>query len=671
MQEYLAEEDIKKVIIQYIESKNNETAILINGEWGIGKTYFIENKLIPYVESVYKGNTKKNIIRISLYGIKDEETIMKQIYLKMMEEYISKDKKNDIIKKVGKTLAQIGNCVNKNDGTGGVSNDLVNFQAKVPLLSDFVSIVNVWSKIENYILVFDDMERCEIDPCKVLGIVNYYLESKKCKCIIVCNENEINRIRNNTNLEEKYMVALNDNLNVKTKLNSVVNINSITDEECKNDNINENNKKIDLSELKNRMNAIFSENVEYNIIKEKVIGRTIYFHQDLKKIIENIVKEQDYTELERKIILSNKDSVMDLLEKNKHCNIRTLLCGFEYFHRIMETIKSFTDIEEDCFYEKAINDFFINIMHETVVEKINNSNKLKIFGEIEAINTQFGVIKGFAVIQKFIKLGVRDKDSIRNTIIKHINDLKYEEDNKNDPIKILPKMWDLEDETILENYVKMIEKLKNNKYKLSQYSKIIICLINLKKAGFDNINIEECVNLMKRNIKNMKFDDKEFKDVFGYDYIVDVEENDEYIKVTTPLSDLLESRYLENKEFEVNNCFKKGDGWGMELANYYYKKRDDIIHSKQFAKNFDVKLLLSLIENSKTVDINNFRRTLNTLYGAYYFKVYFEADYDNLIKIKDGVEKIVANQKNLGVTKSRALESLIGDLKRLFGQLKD
>ena len=292
-------------------------------------------------------------------------------------------------------------------------------------------------------------------------------------------------------------------------------------------------------------------------------------------------------------------------------------------------------------------------------------------GEIEAINTQLGVIKGFAVIQKFIKLGVSDKECIRNTLIKHINDLKYEEDNKHDPIMILPKMWDLEDETILENYAKMIKKLKNNKYKLSQYSEIIICLINLKNAGFAGINIKECVSLMKSNIKNMKFDDKEFEDVFGYDYMIDDEKNDEYIKVTSPLSDLLKSRYIENKEFEVNNCFKKGDGWGIELVGYYYKKKDDIIRSKQFAKNFDVKLLLSLIENSKTADINNFRRTLNTLYGAYYFKFYFEDDYDNLIKIKEGVEKIITNHPNLGITKRRALESLIEDLKKLFSQLKD
>ena len=128
-----------------------------------------------------------------------------------MEKFIPKGQKSKIIKKVGKTIAQIGNCTNKNDGTIiGLSNDLVNFQVKIPLLNDFVSIVNVWSEIENYVLVFDDMERCEIDPCKVLGTVNYFLETKKCKCIIVCNEKEINRIRNNTNLEEKYMVALNE-----------------------------------------------------------------------------------------------------------------------------------------------------------------------------------------------------------------------------------------------------------------------------------------------------------------------------------------------------------------------------------------------------------------------------------------------------------------------------
>ena len=41
-----------------------------------------------------------------------------------------------------------------------------------------------------------------------------------------------------------------------------------------------------------------------------------------------------------------------------------------------------------------------------------------------------------------------------------------------------------------------------------------------------------------------------------------------------------------------------------------------------------------------------------------------QKEFKNLIKIKEGVEKIITNHQNLGITKRRALESLLEDLKK-------
>ena len=70
----LNSKEIKTLIKGYIQEKSYPYAIMIDGSWGSGKTYFVKNQLIPDVkclniESIY----------VSLYGVRNEESITKQI----------------------------------------------------------------------------------------------------------------------------------------------------------------------------------------------------------------------------------------------------------------------------------------------------------------------------------------------------------------------------------------------------------------------------------------------------------------------------------------------------------------------------------------------------------------------------------------------------------------
>ena len=46
------------------------TALLLSGSWGSGKTYYVKNSLIPFLN----GNEKK-VVYISMYGIKSAEAL--------------------------------------------------------------------------------------------------------------------------------------------------------------------------------------------------------------------------------------------------------------------------------------------------------------------------------------------------------------------------------------------------------------------------------------------------------------------------------------------------------------------------------------------------------------------------------------------------------------------
>ena len=45
MEQFLKENEIIDIVKEYVENKNTGYAIMIDGEWGSGKTYFVREKL--------------------------------------------------------------------------------------------------------------------------------------------------------------------------------------------------------------------------------------------------------------------------------------------------------------------------------------------------------------------------------------------------------------------------------------------------------------------------------------------------------------------------------------------------------------------------------------------------------------------------------------------------
>ena len=76
-------EHIENYCIEYIESDfNPQFAILLKGEWGCGKTYFI-NKLISRYSSKGQKIQRNEIIYLSLFGISNISEIDERLYQKM------------------------------------------------------------------------------------------------------------------------------------------------------------------------------------------------------------------------------------------------------------------------------------------------------------------------------------------------------------------------------------------------------------------------------------------------------------------------------------------------------------------------------------------------------------------------------------------------------------
>ena len=74
-------EDLVESILDYVRSDYTDYAIMINGEWGSGKTHFWNHKIKNKIESMKLNGKNFTTIYMSLYGISNLEEISKKIFI--------------------------------------------------------------------------------------------------------------------------------------------------------------------------------------------------------------------------------------------------------------------------------------------------------------------------------------------------------------------------------------------------------------------------------------------------------------------------------------------------------------------------------------------------------------------------------------------------------------
>lgn len=148
-----------------------EYAVLIKGLWGTGKTWFIQD---------YLKQEGQDHLYVSLYGVTSFEDIESDFFRQLHPLLSSKGAK--LLGKLAKGMlkATIKFDIDddgQSDGTitAGVPND--------KLIESL--------KLESKVLVFDDIERCGIPICDLLGYINQFVEHNGFKTILIANEHEI------------------------------------------------------------------------------------------------------------------------------------------------------------------------------------------------------------------------------------------------------------------------------------------------------------------------------------------------------------------------------------------------------------------------------------------------------------------------------------------------
>jgi len=139
-------------------------AVLIDGPWGIGKTYYVKQWL-----------KKEPHIYTSLFGINSLEDLQKDIYYKL-------DKTTSIIKNIAESFS-------------GANIGLPIVSIPIPTMNfDIKKSIEKCLKDKCLTVVIDDVERKnnKIDVDEVLGFVETLSEIDNINVILICNLDEIN-----------------------------------------------------------------------------------------------------------------------------------------------------------------------------------------------------------------------------------------------------------------------------------------------------------------------------------------------------------------------------------------------------------------------------------------------------------------------------------------------
>jgi len=160
---------LKKLILE----NESEFVAMLSGEWGIGKTYF-------WNELKDKHLKEKKVVYISLFGLNSLDEIKNEVIFTLSKYTKSLNKYRD------KIQGMKGGSLKGDDMGLSIGGAVINATLSLFSTTDFKDIV----------ICFDDFERLSDSVAlkDVMGLISQFKEQKKCKIIMILNEEELDKL---------------------------------------------------------------------------------------------------------------------------------------------------------------------------------------------------------------------------------------------------------------------------------------------------------------------------------------------------------------------------------------------------------------------------------------------------------------------------------------------
>lgn len=311
-------EELIECICDYVRKPYTDYAVMLNGEWGSGKTYFWNNKLRSRLESITVNGKNYKTIYMSLYGINSLEEISKKIFIET----------NPMISKTLKKFVDTrqGNLIPEYVKTGL---DMANLFGTMTFNSEKVDFSKLFA-IDDKILCFDDLERANVDVIDILGYINNFVEHDGIKTIVICNEKELATKFKNTNVEFKTLIAtyiLDKENKLKTEEKSVFKLGDKMEQPVPLGNL-----------IEEKISEIFDKANAYERIKEKLIGETFEYIPEYPFILSGMIMKYSYNEKLSDFYKRNTSLIISAFNKSETRNLRILKHALTDFEKIFDNI---------------------------------------------------------------------------------------------------------------------------------------------------------------------------------------------------------------------------------------------------------------------------------------------------------------------------------------------
>ncbi len=294
---------LNNLIVEYLQEKDTDYALMINGEWGSGKTYYVRNTLFPTIENVESDVD----VRTDIVNTKVQSWTSK-LKKKISKKEASRDKQSTEIRKCKynplyvslyglSSIEEIYDRIIESilhpiplrlfTIAGRMANSVASF-FNMEIDSNIASDIKHFTGIsKDRVLFFDDLERIDthkVDFQAVLGVINQYVEHDNHKVIVLCNEDKLQD--------------------------------------------------------------------DYKNFIEKTIRFTIQYKAEIEQVYIVICKKEKDIAY-KKYLIDVKDQILDIFAVAKCDNMRTLIFILKTFKKVFNAIKQRKDIDD---VKKIIDD---------------------------------------------------------------------------------------------------------------------------------------------------------------------------------------------------------------------------------------------------------------------------------------------------------------------------
>ena len=624
-------EDLVESILDYIRSDYTDYAIMINGEWGSGKTYFWNNKIRNKIENMHINGKQYTTIYMSLYGISNLEEISKKIFIEttqLMDKNLKKfmnSHNQSTIPEYAKTGLDMANFFGVTQ-----NGDRIDY-------GDFFST-------DDKILCFDDLERANVDVIDILGYINNFVEHDHIKTIIICNEKELSAKLKSSNLEMKTFIAT-------YLLDKEGDLSKVSDKPI-------------VEKIQDKIEYVFDKANDYERIKEKLIGETFEYAPEFNYIINGLLMRYEGNPELIRFLRENTRLIINTFNKSGTRNLRILKHALNDFkkiyemvnknypntnYRVLQTMLIFTiAVSFEIKAGKVTKDKFVNIADNEEYKSILVSSRVLMdnrqFYIKEFDNNYYYNFKSEYRFFKFIEIYVRTRifdmkvfKANMEVIINTVDTAKLPGYKR----LLTEEYWKIPDDEFDGVIDEVIDNLKTGKINLVDMVKLFgyfsyfikkdlikYDMKTIKMLFFNGMNV---ASLTSKYCDNMQEE---------LDKIAFIEHNqdmDEVLKHFEQLNAKLKEKMYEEKAYEIFKCIP------MRMETFYEKFDTECMNVPIF-KYYDSFQIFQRISCASNEDIVTIKEKLLNREELYHDKI--EPEIKSIKQLKQIMDDYTSAKDN-------------------------